>query len=808
MQAANRRMYLQLKTGATLALWSLALPAVLTAAPHAAWAQAEAPITVLLNGAPIDFGGAAPIQIDGRVLVPLRGVFEALGATVDYDAATQKVFAVRGETQMQLTLGSVDADVNGQPRKLDVPAQARLGRTLVPLRFVSEALGANVSWNDAARAVTIVATPPATTPPNGGVPPINTPPNNQPPTAPPTAPPYNAPESDQQITGSVVKVDATPPATVTLRVANRVRTYNLSPNALIVRQTAPNPPVGATPAYGRPQPLADVSRLLPGEEIRVSLNENGEATRLTSFVTLATARVRYAQDNQIVLEDARGTTLTIGPNLRYTDSRGRSASTANLQPGSSVALFIAPGSRLVYNVSAASSDVSSATDPSYVAPDDSGTNYPPNTAPPTNPGNTPPNTFPPGTNPGTPPDGAPIINLVQHNALRPLRNGGQFTVTLRGTAGARASFSVVPAAPEQPLQEDPNSPGLYTGQYTVRAGDNILNGRITAFLRNDAGQEAIQQSRTPITIDTVAPRITTTSPTDGATIASTEPNIVVYANDIGGSGLSRAKAYINGQEVPAEAITVSPTSVSIVPLEPLSGQVSVRVNVADAAQNSASTTFAFFADTAGGNNLITSVTHNATRALQPGDRVLVSITAPAGGRAAIDLLGGNNRIVAQNVPATEIAEGRYRATYTIQANTPEAQLYVRARFTDAAGRVSTSDAVAPVVLTGDTTGPVTVSGPVEGDRVATPLVVRGRANPNATVEVSVTAQGVRYFIFEYKNELGTQQIQADARGEWATAPLNLPKPTNVSSLTYVITATQTDAGGRRSDPVTVNVLPR
>ncbi|HVF09343.1 MAG TPA: stalk domain-containing protein [Abditibacteriaceae bacterium] len=117
---------------------------------------AQERINVLLDGRLVGFGGAAPVQIGGRVLVPLRGVFEAMGAVVDYDGATQTVFASHDQTQIQLRIGSRQATVNEETRFMDVPAQVRLGRTLVPLRFVSEALGADVSWNEAQRTVYIV----------------------------------------------------------------------------------------------------------------------------------------------------------------------------------------------------------------------------------------------------------------------------------------------------------------------------------------------------------------------------------------------------------------------------------------------------------------------------------------------------------------------------------------------------------------------------------------------------------------------------------------------------------------------------
>ena len=120
---------------------------------------AQAPIKVILDDNLVNFLDVPPIEIGGRILVPLREVFEALGATVNYDATTRTIAASRDNTQIKLTLDSTAATVDGQSRPLDVPAQARAGHTLVPLRFVSEALGAQVNWNAAQRTVNLIAAP-------------------------------------------------------------------------------------------------------------------------------------------------------------------------------------------------------------------------------------------------------------------------------------------------------------------------------------------------------------------------------------------------------------------------------------------------------------------------------------------------------------------------------------------------------------------------------------------------------------------------------------------------------------------------
>jgi len=123
-----------------------------------------ADITVTVDGTLLGFD-VPPVIVDGRVLVPLRVIFEALGAPVRWDAATRTITAVKGDTTIQLEIGSPNAYILGEPVALDVPAQIQDGRTLVPLRFVAEALGAAVAWDGATRSITITASLPI--PPEG-----------------------------------------------------------------------------------------------------------------------------------------------------------------------------------------------------------------------------------------------------------------------------------------------------------------------------------------------------------------------------------------------------------------------------------------------------------------------------------------------------------------------------------------------------------------------------------------------------------------------------------------------------------------
>lgn len=94
-----------------------------------------------------------PVNIDGRILVPMRAMFEALGADVEWDSNTQTATAVKDKTTIKLTAGSSTAYVNGTAYTLDVPAQIINGRVMVPSRFIGENLNYNVGWNNGTQTV-------------------------------------------------------------------------------------------------------------------------------------------------------------------------------------------------------------------------------------------------------------------------------------------------------------------------------------------------------------------------------------------------------------------------------------------------------------------------------------------------------------------------------------------------------------------------------------------------------------------------------------------------------------------------------
>lgn len=109
---------------------------------------------VFLNNKQLSFD-VPPVIENGRTMVPVRAVFEAMGANVEWDAARRVVTATKGAISVSMPINSVSPQVNGAVCKLDVPAKIINGRTLAPLRFVGEAFSGRVTWDSNNRTVYI-----------------------------------------------------------------------------------------------------------------------------------------------------------------------------------------------------------------------------------------------------------------------------------------------------------------------------------------------------------------------------------------------------------------------------------------------------------------------------------------------------------------------------------------------------------------------------------------------------------------------------------------------------------------------------
>ena len=132
---------------------SLCMALVLIAEP--VYGAGDRPIRVMVDGAELAFD-VDPVIENDRTLVPMRLIFEALGAKVDWDEATRTALAVKGDVKISITIDSAELMKNSKAVALDAPARLIGGRTLVPVRAVSEGMGAKVDWDEVSRMVQIV----------------------------------------------------------------------------------------------------------------------------------------------------------------------------------------------------------------------------------------------------------------------------------------------------------------------------------------------------------------------------------------------------------------------------------------------------------------------------------------------------------------------------------------------------------------------------------------------------------------------------------------------------------------------------
>lgn len=258
----------------TLGVLIIVVAAMTLVAPQTAPAQQA--IRVYIDGRLTNFD-VPPTSVQGRVLVPLRGIFEQLGATVDYDARSQHIVAVRDTQTVELTIGSRQASVNGAARLLDVPAFTINGRTMVPLRFIGESLGASVQWIAASQTILIGTTGAAQAPP------------------PPSTPPVSV--STSEISGRLVAVTTGQNARIVIRHSGQDSTIIVTPATSISRFNV------ETNAGGS----AALGMLQKGDQATATVNQQNEATKV-----VATYRVPPAAKIASVNQGTRTVTLSDG----------------------------------------------------------------------------------------------------------------------------------------------------------------------------------------------------------------------------------------------------------------------------------------------------------------------------------------------------------------------------------------------------------------------------------------------------------------------------------------------------------------
>ena len=703
--------------------------------------RAANPIRVVLNGVPLAFAHTPPMQIKGSTLVPMRDIFEALGATVKFDKASQTVYGQKGETAIILPLGALTATVSGQPHTLPEPAQLVAGTTLVPLRFISEALGASVGWDPATSTVTIqtvdphLATLPAPPPADNGV-----------------------------VTGQVTGIYTnTTPTQLTLRVGGKNTVVPLAPSTIILRSTA-----------GQPAVEAPLSAVKPGDQVTVQRGDNGVATIITAtFGEVAGTIVGIGKlasgASAITLDSGRVVELT--PDAPVTFG-GLPVALADLKRAEKVVIRTNPSNSLGYGVAVVTAET--------------------------------PNPTPPGEVPapvGPLPPGATSVEVTSFttDATKPLRAGDTLTATLAGTPGGKATFAIPGVAEDLPMRE--TSPGVYTGTYTVPKSANAPRASVLGKLVAGGVTSALIQAPGTLTIDTQPPKITDFGPGRDATVETEHPLIYATFSHSGGLEVNpgATKITLDGKDVTGDA-AVTASLFTYKPTDALaSGGHTVSVTIADQAGNAATQSWGFKVST---SKVVQSFTTNepSGRAVGAGAIVVFTLKAQPGGKAA-----ANVGSLAKSIPLRETDPGVYTGEYTVKAGDSIENAPVTARYEARDGTVVTTSLASGLTITAGPPPAPRITSPADSEYVdaAQPLAVKGRAVPGRTVRVVVTYESkVLGGILPVNGQSATKDVVADKSGEWLADGLSLKVRSLLfggsRDTVFTITATELDASGNPS----------
>ncbi|MDH7568967.1 MAG: copper amine oxidase N-terminal domain-containing protein, partial [Armatimonadota bacterium] len=503
--------------------------------------MAERNYSVVVDGQPVTFSGAGPVDVSGRVLVPLRGVLERTGATVAWSPEERKVVAERGTTRVELVLGERTAKVNGKAVALDVPAMMMRGTTMVPLRFLVEALGATVQ--EAGGQIQIATRKPAAPPaavakrPTAPVAPRTSAPAG---TAPPTSPasPVATAGARQTVDGVVERVDAqAKPARLAVRMDGQVLEYPLAAAAVVLARE------GGEVGSARESTIAEVC---PGDQVKAKLDSAGNITILVTLFDQVEGTVASVEGQTLDVQGAGKVSLT--PSTRVVLPSGAAGTAGDLIGGETVRVRLKPGTREATLVTITKASERAAAPATAGAPPEAVQPAPatpagetvetPAAAPTREGGETPaapaatvapvPETTRPGGQEDGPGEEAASATLkvtsFTHDAAAPLRAGATLTVTLEGEPGARATFDVGEMAVGLAMQE--RQPGVYVGTYTIPDG---LNVRFSVFgrLERDGKKSPLVQAGVPVFVDSIAPTASDLAPPKGERVEESQP--VIYA---------------------------------------------------------------------------------------------------------------------------------------------------------------------------------------------------------------------------------------------------------------------------------------
>jgi hypothetical protein len=461
------------------------------------WSIGSAPaqrIYVTVNGDPVPFVGLGPVQQEGRTLVPVRGVLEKLGAEVAWVPQSRTVIASTPTMDIQLHLGDRHAMVNGKDTLLDIPAQEIGGHTMVPLRFLGEALGADVRWDGQTRTVIIV-----TRDQNGPPPAFHKRPTEPPirPTSPPLengiTPSINSFTQDTKgwlRPGETIRVmmEGTPGGQAAFRIPGLIEEVPM-------RETSPGRYIGT---WRVPEERA---LQLPDAAVIGSLKLGAKsAPLLQASGTISIDAVPPRIHDRTPEPDSRVTGARPNISAEFDDQgSGIDRSAVHLLLNGQEVTQEATVSRGFISYTPSAPLPAGTQKVQLVVSDKAG------------------NRVETVWNFMEEARAAGGIKKVIDNADRTLEPGDTLHVEMTGSPEGKASFSLG-SIKNIPMPE--MGPGRYIADYTIRKGDDVSKAAVSVHLITPDGQTFVQQSERAVTVKTgrpTPPVITYPGPDDALT---------------------------------------------------------------------------------------------------------------------------------------------------------------------------------------------------------------------------------------------------------------------------------------------------
>lgn len=718
-------------------------------------------ISVTVNDEPLAFAKQGPVQTtDGTIMVPIREIFERLGASVQFLPSTRTIAAVRGSTSIALQVGEAVGYVNGKPKGLAVPAQNIGGATMVPLRFISEAFGALVKWNANTHLVSIslpgAKAVTSTGVGGGGV---------KSPTEKPIVIPVKGltpeeikgtsggttplllPKTDTLV-GTITQLDATAGKLTVLPERAVSETLAFAPDILLLAK------IGDAPQT--PQAL---SSLRPGDQVLIKRDSQGRAKFIEVSYEERTGTIKgldaLANGKSWIVAFTEGPAAEVDTNATIL-RQGSPITFNDLKPGDRITLRLNPTTKRANLVSLGGTAVEATT-----------------------------------------PGRVEITKLTHSAAGKWVKAGETITFTVTGTPQAKGTLRIPNLAGAEALPLIETSPGSYLATVTIPAGVTLKEGIALATLTKDALSSPTIASNEPFTIDSIGPTLGTATPTEGAEVTDTRPTITGPYSDLGsGIDILKTQLFINGDEVTSRTIlsenSFSYQATSILPL----GKVNAKLVARDRAGNETSREWSF---TLVPSPLLKSVVAApVNQTLQFGDIVTVKVEGAPGSKAVFSI-----GPTIKDLPLNDDGRGVYVGTYTIHKQDSLVAVPVTVTVTDSRGQSATMTAPGTITIAAGAPDTPIIDLPQSGASVGNTVVISGRTQANAKIKLVVRYSGKRAGLLNAMGLVGEYTLKADAKGRWATEPIALKVPKELTNLLFTAEVSAEGTGGKGSSTATV-----